>query len=66
MQKKARPLLREEKEGNVGMFDSILFDNSKLTTFDDWNVLFLRKKKSINQCVRERERTKVEQNINRT
>jgi hypothetical protein len=31
----------------VGMFDSILFDNSKLIMFDDWNVSFLRKKKSM-------------------
>jgi hypothetical protein len=27
-----------------GMFDSILFDNSKLIMFNDWKVSFLRKK----------------------
>ncbi len=32
------------KMATVGMFDLILFDNSKLIMFDDWNVLFLRKK----------------------
>jgi hypothetical protein len=51
--------------GNVGMFDWILFDNSKLTTFDDWNVSFLRKKVILYLYIY-REREKVEQNINRT
>ncbi len=32
------------KTATVGMFDSILFDNSTLIMFDDWNVSFLRKK----------------------
>jgi hypothetical protein len=35
-----------ELKGNVGMFDSIMFDNSKVSMFDDWNVSFLRKKKT--------------------
>jgi hypothetical protein len=30
--------------GNVGMFDSILFDNSKLIMFDNLKVSFLKKK----------------------
>ncbi len=32
--------------GNVGMFDSIMFDNSKVSMFNDWNVSFLREKKT--------------------
>ena len=53
------------RKGNVGMFDSILFDNSKLIMFDNWKVSFLRKK-SLFISERENLKLKVEQNINRT
>ena len=39
--------------GNVGMFDWSYFDNSKLIMFDDWKVLFLRKKSLRRESERE-------------